>query len=524
MYGLKVVSFEKRRYDLKRGLLYFLCAITFHGLFDIVLINKMLHDFVLVAYVMMVAGVYGLNSMYNYALNISPSFNGFRRVNPLELRKYLLASFTAILLFEFLLGAVTNGFYASYDLLIDSLLGFLILLLYLVFGLSEFTLVYGYRTGIVKYIQKFNYPDLLYTEVTVAPSGKKNLSFTPFALTTSYRILVDNATNYILATTQGNLPHNGFSDFVLMPFKYLEQHKKGIYQCRLYGMEEGEGSALKVLGNVEVSVAGKETVKPRTFWERMNAGSLFVMIVLFIVLFVYYMEYRSSRVGYRWSFDFLEKKVLSKAGQNLDYAVYKDPSYTEAHLLLGKMALVVNDWQNVFKHSVLAEPHDRKQRICKEYLTGKYFYKVNKYEEAKKYFSGLTEVPEVRDSASYYLLQIYVKENNPKEIARILENVFPETFNDSINFIKANYFIAGKEFKKASGLLSRDLVKKGSNLPYYHYWSGSIALAQGDTAEACQSFRASAKMGYDPAQVSWGINCYGREAEPASEMEVIQED
>ncbi len=516
VYGAMVISYGKRLVDYKYGAIYFLCAISFHGLFDLPLITETLYDFWLFSYVLVIFAVYGLNNMYNYALNISPNYIDAISIDNRKIQQYLLIAFTSIFFFAFILGSIINGYHTSYDLLVDSLMGFALLLAFIATGLSGFVLIYGHRTGLFGGFEKFRYPDLLNSKIIITLLNNKQLTTQTHEIWTSFRICIKEKTDYILSSTEKENPYQGFSNLLLVPTMYTEGKNKKYYNGKLYGLESrvedlyNEPPLLKPLGNFEIIIPDKQKDPKKSIMDRINAGGYIFIGIVLLSVFIYYMEYKSARQAYRWAFDFLEIKGLYKASNNMKYALSHDGSYSEAHLLSAKIALNLNDYEGCIKHCEEASPNNYAQNLTSNYLIAKSLYQMKKYEEAEKYFNKLLNDPETSDSANFYKSKLYIIQKKYPEALALLEKTFPTSKDDEINFIKIQHLVESGKYAKADTILKKDIVKCGKNLPAYYYWTGCSALAGSDTSKACYNFTESRKLNYGPGVVAWGIHCYSQ--------------
>jgi RsiW-degrading membrane proteinase PrsW (M82 family) len=527
-YGAMVISSQKYKVDYKYGALFFLVSIFFHGLFDITLINDDLTVFSYFSYGFMIMAIYGLCRMFNYALNISPNYFDLNDFNSKKLHNYLILAFTGIFLFNFILGSIFNGYHASYDLLVDGLIGFIILLAYLASGLSDLSLIYGFRTGITEYIKKFNYNDLLHSKIQITLLNNNKLTTITHGLFTNHRVSIKDKANFILSSTEENNPYQGFTNLILAPYQYTENKKRVYYTCKLYGIESDlnnfytETPTLKLLGSVEVVIPGKEKPPARSIFERINAGVFFFIGVIIIFTFIYYMNYKSARQAYRWAFDYLENKSLYKAGQNMEYAMRKDDTYSEAYLLAAKISFCINDYNACIKYCESVIPNNHAQETELNYMIARCNFEMKRYSDAEKYFNKLDNITEVRDSVLFYKSKLLILDNKYADAYKILETTFPITTDDSINFMKIKYLVQTEKYSNADSILTNDLVKCGSNLPAYYYWKANVALGMSDTSSACKYFTESDKLKYAPAQVQWGIHCYARYESKMDSTAVIE--
>jgi RsiW-degrading membrane proteinase PrsW (M82 family)/predicted negative regulator of RcsB-dependent stress response len=514
-YGLFVVNASKKTINIGFGALCFLAAILLHGLFDLVLINEELSLFHLFSYALMFFAVYALNRMINYALNTSPDFDAEKEPEVNWLRKFMIAGFTSILLLEFVIGSAWNGFYVSKDVLIDSMLAFILLLVFLVSSLSKFHLVYGYRTGILQVVNDFKYKNLLHALIKVNPVQKKQV-LEGFSLQTTILRAVGKSANYILGVLKDEEQYQGQHQVYLQPYSSDELNGQETYNCNVYGLKDPS-----VVNAMDVSpkdlvlltkariLLENNTTKKTSLLDKLGIWSIVITIVIGSLLFMFYMNYKSARLAYKWSFDFIETKTLYKGYQNLEYALDKDGSFSEAHLLMAKINVYLKQYDIAYKQLDDVNPHTRYEKQSVSYLKGYCLYKLKKEGESMTELLELVQAyPSEKglDSAYSMIGEMMVRKSEYADALNLFNRI--EHKDNRILYLQAVCLLEVQKYKESNQILSQLIESEKNPSDDILYNKGLCLLYLQDTSAACHWLNLAAQHEHAKASALKGDWCY----------------
>ena len=515
-YGLFVVNASKREINIGFGALCFLAAILLHGFFDLVLVNEELSLFHLFSYGLMFFAVYALNRMINYALNTSPSFKEEQLPDINWLRRFMIVGFTSILLFEFIIGSVSNGFYVSKDVLIDSMLAFILLLIFLVSSLSKFHFVYGYRTGIFQIVNEFKYPALLHALINVKPVQKKQV-LEGFDVHTKSLHAVEKSANYIHGILSVGEEYQGHRQIFIKPYASNIVKNEETYSCDVYGLKDPSAADamdvtpkdLVLLTKARI-ISEADTSKKTSVLEKLGIWSIIITIVIGSLLFMFYMNYKSARLAYKWSFDFIETKTLYKGYQNLEYALDRDASFSEAHFTMAKINIYLKQYDVAFEQLDNVSPHTKQEKQSVSYLKSYCLYKLKRQDEAlvnllefvKTYPSSKT-----LDSAYRMIGEIQV---NKKEYTEALKSLnLIQHKDNTILYWEALSLLEAKKYKESDQLFSQLIASEKNPSDDIFYHKGLCLLYLQDTIGACQWLNKAAEHEHVKASALKGDWCSG---------------
>lgn len=389
--------------NLKNGLFLFVLSILFHGLFDAILINPYLENFYLLALSMSIFAYFGIARMWNYALNLSSYFENTQTFKNKAIREYLIWGISATYLTAFTLGAIENGYHASFDIFVSGILTFIAIMIFLILGLSDFHLVKGYAIGLFDKISRFQYDELLQKKAEIHPTGKSKTLTSIISGISLHRIHRKGKGHLLLFKAEPNEEENSW--FVLNPFK--TEIKKGIkvWKSNLFSVpnaqrdiEPEDFEKTKSLGMVEIIMPEAPIIK-FPIYEKIGAGIYYLFFFLCFWILWFYMNYTSARTAYGYALDWLQHNEIAKAGQNLDYAIHKDKYYTEALLMEAEVSLLVNDKSGQTRFLDQVKPRTNAEKATVEYLIGKFHMLNGDTTAAKKQFTLCLENPLIKDSA-----------------------------------------------------------------------------------------------------------------------------
>lgn len=514
-YGLFVVNASKKEINIGFGALCFLAAILLHGLFDLVLINKELSLFHLFSYALMFFAVYALNRMINYALNTSPDFDAKKQPEVNWLRQFMIVGFTSILLFEFIIGSVWNGFYVSKDVLIDSMLAFILLLVFLVSSLSKFHFVFGYRTGIFQVVNEFKYQALLHALIRVKPIQKKQV-LEGFDLHTTILHAVDKSANFIHGILSKGEQYQGHEQVFIKPYASSRLKNEETYYCNIYGLKDPSivdamdvnQKDLLLLTKARI-ISEVDTSKQPSILDKIGVWSVVITIVIGSLLFMFYMNYKSARLAYKWSFDFIETKTLYKGYENLEYALDKDESFSEAHLLMAKINIYLRQYDIAYKQLENVSPHTHYEKQSVSYLKAYCLYKSKRQDEAMVNLLELVKTYPSSNALDSAYRMIGEMQVNKKEYADALKSFnFIEHKDNQIVYLQALSLLEEKKYKESDQLLSQLIESEKNPSDDILYYKGLCLLYLQDTTAACQWLNRAAEHEHAKASILKGDWCY----------------
>ncbi|MDB5258322.1 MAG: rane protein with repeat [Chitinophagaceae bacterium] len=514
-YGLFVVNASKKEINIGFGALCFLAAILLHGLFDLVLINVELSLFHLFSYALMFFAVYALNRMINYALNTSPDFNPEKQPEVDWLRKFMIVGFTSILLFEFIIGSVWNGFYVSKDVLIDSMLAFILLLIFLVSSLSKFHFIYGYRTGIFQVVNEFKYQALLHTLIKVKPVQKKQV-LEGFDLHTTILHAVDKSANYIHGILMNGEHYQGQEQVFIKPYSSSRIKNEETYYCNVYGLKDPSivnamdvnSKDLVLLTKARI-ILEADSSKKASWGDKLGLWPIVITLVIGSLLFMFYMNYKSARLSYKWSFDFIETKTLYKGYENLEYALDKDGSFSEAHLLMAKINIYLKQYEIAYKQLENVSPHTQYEKQSVSYLKGYCLYKLKREGESMVELLELLQAyPSSKglDSAYRMIGEMQVHKSEYADALNSFSRI--EHKDNHILYLQALSLIEVKKYKESNQILTQLIESEKNPSSDILYNKGLCLLYLQDTSAACQWLNLAAEHEHTKASALKGDWCY----------------
>lgn len=198
-YGLILARYRQSKPMWLQGMLYLGIAAFAHGFFDFWLINPIAQIFYLFTFGFMVVSMALWMSFMNNALNISPVFDYQKTFSSIYMKRFLMISLTAVLLFDYVSTAVGKGAETANAELYDTMFFAGFFMTFLSTSLANFDLVQGYWQPLYKtsFFQKLNYNGLIGQWVHL--ESKKNpelATLLPDKLLIGKREVFDNETRF----------------------------------------------------------------------------------------------------------------------------------------------------------------------------------------------------------------------------------------------------------------------------------------------------------------------------------------
>jgi RsiW-degrading membrane proteinase PrsW (M82 family)/Flp pilus assembly protein TadD len=520
VYGLKIVSFPRKNYDLKYGFLFFLFAIGVHGFYDAFLIVKSIKVLWWISFLIALFEVYGLYKIINYSLNVSPHFDSTKKINENFVKTILLIGFTSILLFEFVLSSLQFGFTTAYGNFITSLLPFSLMLIFWISSLSKYNLVQHLRTGIFSSFHSFKFDYLTFQQLSV----KFNSSLPAIDQINSFeRIQVSQKGIYILLHTE--IPYEGHEWLILQPITLNTKKGMRFIDANVYAVKNQANFLQPEFNIKDLTKLGKSNVTilndpPRKeHWtDKLGVFSIFGAILVFIFLFVLYMNFRSARIAFEYANNWLGDKSISNAGENIDYALWKDPDYTDAKFMNLKLLLYVDDYQEILKQAELIEPTTEKMKMGLDHLKVRAYLGLNRKEEAFTLLQKMVDSKKVASDSAYFLLaQFYLERNNLFQtmslLSRFEENVPLNKTSAAKLRLKSKCYLKKMEYSDALNTLVQ--LEKSIYQPDGSFYEdvAKCYMENGDTNLACSYWQKGASLQSPESMTQIGTWCYSRQTD-----------
>lgn len=524
VYGYKIISFPSQKSNLKYGALFFLAAILNHGFYDAFLMVPNMNEIWPVSYVIAIFEVYGLFKIIQYALNISPDFTASKTIPEKFIKRLLLIGFSGILLFEFVLNSMVSGHSIAYDILITSLLPFLLLLSFWVSSLSDYNLVQHLRTGIFSIPDRFSFYDLTNKQLKISTVSSAG-SLPEINEINSYeRIQISQKGLYILLHSESG--YQGHEWLILQPIHLNSKKDKRYFDGNLYAVKNESNFLTESFSIKDIIKLGKSKVSIlndpplRDHWtSKLGTASVFGIILLGIFIFVQYMNFRSARIGYQWTTGFLEIKSMYKAGNNVDYALRKDPDFEEAKFLKLKLLLYVNEYEKLLSLSEEIKPSTARMKSGIDYMKVRSYLALNKKSEAYSLLKDMTHKKfTVNDSAYYWLAQLHWQRKLFNESLTTLAQFEDSTSSSNATSpaklrLQAQCYVGLEQYPKALSLFQQ-YEKKEIHLDGEFF--GNIArcyIESGDTVNACIHWNKGLALSNPESIVEYGHWCHARETQ-----------
>ncbi|MFT5779338.1 MAG: RsiW-degrading membrane proteinase PrsW (M82 family) [Crocinitomicaceae bacterium] len=147
-YGLMLAKYKRFKTSIFIFILSFIIASAMHGFYDFWIIHEWGQDYHWVAIIFLLLCIHIWHLYANNTLNISTFYDPKVKLQNNKLKYYLILSLIGLVMFSYVVSALTRGPLYGADFLELSLLNYGFLILYLAFSFSRFEIVRGYLAPI----------------------------------------------------------------------------------------------------------------------------------------------------------------------------------------------------------------------------------------------------------------------------------------------------------------------------------------------------------------------------------------
>jgi RsiW-degrading membrane proteinase PrsW (M82 family) len=525
-YGIILAKYKNKGF--KYILLYFLAASFCHGFYDFWLLNKSVYIFHLYSYVLMLVGVYFFRLYSNSALNISPYFKTENKISSDYLKRYLIIALTGVLLLEYFLNAVKDGPVTANDILVDALIGFIVIISVQASNLANFDLVYDY---IIKpFHQRNNKHDQL-IGTTIFFSYDGNTTNQKISII-SREVFNDSPDFLIVKTETPIIINNTPADYFILQIRstVVLKNKQVQYKSALYSLDSNldlnstdkkiniKTPVLSIILLSEVQAV--EITRPSKAKDRLYVTLSIASIIMIIVIFYNYMQFKSATNAYYYAEEWIESKDLYNASQNLLYSIKRRPSYIRSYLLLAKIDLSLGQYSSALQtisKGLEEDPENPNALYLRGIISSRMMNgstTLPDFESAAYIMSPIKDFEKVRrsgnapDSLYYFEALLQMREKGYSSASDLLDSFSLKIKKPSLEvfynkglckYYSENYSEAEKLFISAAKVDPKHYIT-------YHYL-GICELQRQDTAAACIHFSKAHLHNITLSEPYLGENC-----------------
>ncbi len=287
-----------------------------------------------------------------------------------------------------------------------------------------------------------------------------------------------------------------------------------MYNCNVYGLKDPALVHAMDVNKKDLTLLTKaqiisdESNKKGSILDKLGLWSIVITIVVGSLLFMFYMNYKSARLAYKWTFGFIENKTLYKGYHNLEYALDKDASYSEAYLLMAKINIYTKQYEVAAKQLEKVSPSTKDEKQSVLYLKGYCQYKLKHNQKAVEDLSALVQAypsSSGLDSAYQMLGELHAAQ---KEYSKALNDFGHMKYKDNhVLYMEAVNLLVLEKYTESNKLLSKLIKEEKHPSSDLLYHQGLCLLYLQDTTAACQWLNLASQRDHAQAQQLKGDWC-----------------